>query len=115
LAASVTVTLASVMFAGIDLGIEVTFAGRPANVNATSPLKPAVRITVTVIVVILPGAVAASSNFAASVNGARSSTAIATPESVGRGGSGRPARLRLTAARTLAVDTTSFPLIDALP
>ncbi len=63
----------------------------------------------------LPGMAAASSNFAASVNGARSVTARATSVNVCCGGSGRPARLALTGPRALAVITTSLPFIAALP
>src|SRR5271154_4875332 len=108
LAATLSCTLTSFLFAGMFLSIAVTFAGRPVAVSAISAVKPAARVAVTVTWAGLPGVAFASSNLNVSANGALSVTARPKRVNIGRGGTGRFASAALTNARTLANSTISW-------
>src|SRR5262249_9729585 len=70
LAATLSCTFTSFMFAGMFLRAGVTFGGRPVTERAMSPVKPASRVAVTVTLAGLPGVAFSSSNLTARVNGA---------------------------------------------
>src|SRR5262245_46219810 len=96
------------------IGVAFTVGGSPAMVMATSSAKPAVRATVTVAVIDLPGWTSAASNLALSANGGRPLTATARRVSYSGGTTGSVAVIALAIRRKVATRVTGFMLIVAL-